>query len=148
MKTTQIKGILVCFMAILSISIAMISCQQQEVISSDVEQPLTYGDYDTSESQTIENGDIESRIPDCWCQHRGASRRSSSSSYVYCYGYDGLNKTYILTDEHGNNERTEYSTNYFVSFSGLQSGKKYKYRTYTACERPRYSPWTTFTQAY
>lgn len=148
MKTIQIKGILVGLITILSISVAMISCEQQEVISSDIEQPLAYQDYNTSENQTIENGNIESRIPSCWCKHRGASRKSSSSSYVYCYGYDGINKTYILTDEQGNNIQTKHSTNYFVSFSGLQSGKKYKYRTYTYCNRPRYSPWTTFTQAH
>lgn len=135
------KNIILSPIILLIISIILISCEQQEALPHDIAP--------TNTQLVSENIDMDERsVPSCWCQHRGASRRSSSSSYVYCYGYQGLNKTYILTDEQGNNMRTKHSTNYFVYFSGLQSGKKYKYRTYTQCDRPRYSPWTTFTQAH
>jgi len=142
MKNTSMKNTLLIAVILLIISMVLVSCEQQDMLNNSAETPLDI-------ELVSENIDMDERsVPSCWCQHRGASRRSSSSSYVYCYGYDGLDKTYILADEQGNVLQTKYSQIYFVYFTGLQSGKKYRYRTYTSCNRPRYSPWTYFTQDY
>lgn len=144
MKILQKNRLFACTAIVFAFTLCLFSCEHQEILPDEVAPPLT----EDILMQSTENDIDERSIPDCWCKYRSASRRTSSSSYVYCYGYNGISKEYTLADMQGKVLQTKYSSNYFVYFSGLQSGKKYKYRTYTHCNRPRYSPWTTFTQKY
>ncbi len=143
MKNFQ-KTSLLTFAMLLVMSLFIFSCEPSEAIDEEVTPALT----EEVLLMSVKEVDSQNRIPDCWCKYRHASRRTSTSSYVYCYGYNGIAKNYILADTQGNVLQTKSTSNYFTYFSGLQSGKTYKYRTYTSCNRPRYSPWTTFTQSY
>ncbi len=145
-----IQNNLLQFAIIFTASLLLTSCGQQEVPTEVADEPLGLEIGFEPEVLTEERDAAEDfeRIPSCWCRHRGVSRRTSTSSYVYCYGYTGIPKTYYLANSSGTVLQQKSTSHYNVQFSGLQTGTTYKYRTLTYCNpsKPTYSPWTTFKQ--
>lgn len=151
MNKSKLSIVLFSIAMLFTISMISTSCEQKEAIIDQLEEQVDnpIAEEELAHLVPTEREENYERIPECWCKYRSASRRTSSSSYVYCYGYTGIDKTYYLEDMYGNSKGSKFSPFYNVYFTGLNAGQKYRYRTLTNCpKKPVFSPWTTFTQAH
>lgn len=151
MKNTNVKSILFSLFAMLAVALAITACTSSTEFEEIVLAPQSI-DYspENTNGMTSDNETIESRSDCHFCSHLGASERTATSSYVYCYGNTGYRKTFRLAEIRGGSFAEidrKTTTSYNTWFDNLTPGKEYCYNVITECPNITIShkKWTCFT---
>jgi len=133
-------------LGLMTILLIFTSCQKEDNVILDTESvsdelitpPLTPEELDIvwEDMESNENNVIESRT-NCGCKRFHASRRTNTSSYIYCQRYQDNNSDgnviYFLAENDGPNNHAIRESNYYTIFYGLTSGSEYKAKAIINC---------------
>jgi len=152
MKNLKVKTVLFSLLAMTAVAIFLTSCEQEEVLSTDlheVSNNLIDLPLDGIETQIIEDTNLIEDRASCNCSRIHTSRRTSSSSYLYCHNGAPV-KEFILQTSNGQPVDSKESSTYYTYFSGLQSGHCYRFQVRMTCPDGSYycSSWKYFVQPY
>lgn len=151
MKNSTLKNTFAYFLGIMVLALFVTSCTTSTEIDEIILPPQSINYTSEITDDPTANNDIGDDRSSCsFCSNMGASGRTSTSSYVYCYGNSGYKKTYRLGEEIGNriveiDRKTTYG--YYTWFGNLTPGNKYLYNVIIYCPTHTISnrKWRSFT---
>jgi len=153
MKALKVKSVLFSLLTMLVVVVFMTSCEQELIVEEKIEglnqseleevisPPLTPEELNAvwSELEQDEENIVE-RNSNCACKRVYATRRSSTSSYVYCQRWQDSSSMAV---EYKVGSSTKYRKRYYETFTGLTPGQNYNYRARLWCNNGQ-----EFTSSY
>lgn len=154
MKILKLKNLVFSLMAIMTLSILMISCEQEPlgIVEDDIDgiRPAELhdinGTIDEANTARLESEvmpplpeavmdgeELRNSCPMMSLSGMNQTVRSCTSTYVYGYGATGHDKIYRLYGDYNEPVRVKITDSYYAAFTGLEEGKAYHYNVRTIC---------------